>query len=138
MTSHSEQQGFTITELMVTLFVAALFTISGWQLYTVVTQRAIEAQRTSEASNIGYKVLRKHGTYGATMASCGASSDNVPISEDIPTLFTGSNIPDDNREVKLVRCNPVDGLPVNRLTVTVSYGTGDNKQEVSHALYVAG
>ena len=45
MTSHSEQQGFTITELMVTLFVAALFTISGWQLYTVVTQRAIEAQR---------------------------------------------------------------------------------------------
>ena len=124
MSARAREQGFTITELMVTLFVAALFAISGWQLYAVVTQRSIEAQRTSEASNIGYKILRQSSVYSASAPLCTSPATHVVTPPPV--------------SVEVKRCIPVSGLGINRFTVTISYGVGNDAQEVSHAMYSSG
>lgn len=51
-------EGFTAVELLITLFVAALFIISGYQLYAVATADSADIRERSLASNIGYKYLR--------------------------------------------------------------------------------
>lgn len=51
-------QGFTAVELLITLFVAALFITSGYQLYAVATADSADIRERSLASNIGYKYLR--------------------------------------------------------------------------------
>ena len=134
MSARAREQGFTITELMVTLFVAALFAISGWQLYAVVTQRSIEAQRTSEASNIGYKILRQSSVYSASAPLCTSPATHVVTpAPAIPTNTLPSPV-----SVEVKRCIPVSGLGINRFTVTISYGVGTDAQEVSHAMYSSG
>lgn len=52
------KKGFTVVELMITLFVASLFIISGYQLYQVVVFRGSDARKLSEASTLAYEVLR--------------------------------------------------------------------------------
>lgn len=54
----TRQQGFTAVELLVTLFIAALFIASGYQLYAVTTTDSANIRERSIASNIAYKYLR--------------------------------------------------------------------------------
>lgn len=122
----SRQQGFTIVELMVTLVVGALLVMSGYQLYTVVAGRIGEARRMSEASNIGYGILRKEG------------SVYMDITEDcdhprVNTVAVASSLP--NVSAKLSRCRPSPSISMIRVTSIVSY---DNPQkEVVHATYIS-
>ncbi len=132
MSTYSRRQGFTITELMVTLFVAALFAISGWQLYAVVMQRAIEAQRMSEASNIAYKILRQSGKYSASAPLCKTSSTILTPAPTVPENTLPKPV-----AVEVKQCSPVSGLILNRFTVKISYGLDNDHQEVSHAIYVS-
>ena len=129
----SRDEGFTVVELLVTLFVAALFVLSGWQLYTVVTTRSAEAQQESEAGNLAYSVLRGW-EWGAdeyvSAAVCSSSTTATSIS---PLPDTGS-LPSPV-DVKMSRCNPITGVNMNRIIVTVIYGP--DKLEVSHGIFVS-
>ena len=124
------KQGFTIVELMITLFVASLFIISGYQLYGVVVAANNEARAMSEASNIGYTVLREKSHYIAVSSPCTASSlPQEVVHRAVTTLPQPVTI-------RLTRCTPfVDTASVIRLMVTVEYGTP--KKEVTHAVYVS-
>lgn len=55
------EAGFTVVELLVSLVVGSLLLISGYQLYGVVSTVVGEARQMSQASNIGYEVLRREG-----------------------------------------------------------------------------
>ena len=129
----SRDEGFTVVELLVTLFVAALFVLSGWQLYTVVTTRSAEAQQESEAGNLAYSVLRGW-EWGAdeyvSAAVCSSSTTATSIS---PWPDTGS-LPSPV-DVKMSRCNPITGVNMNRVIVTVIYGP--DELEVSHGIFVS-
>ena len=128
-----ENEGFTVVELLVTLFVAALFVLSGWQLYTVVTARSAESQQESEAGNLAYSLLRSWewgANEYASATACTSSTAATPIS---PLPDTGS-LPEPV-EIKMSRCNPIAGVNMNRIVVTVTYGPDD--VEVSHGIFVA-
>ena len=129
----SRDEGFTVVELLVTLFVAALFVLSGWQLYTVVTTRSAEAQQESEAGDLAYSVLRGW-EWGAdeyvSAAVCSSSTTATSIS---PLPDTGS-LPSPV-DVKMSRCNPITGVNMNRVIVTVIYGP--DELEVSHGIFVS-
>ena len=120
------KQGFTTVELMITLFVAGIFILAGYQLYSVVLANSVETRYMGEASNIGYEVLRDDGgTYVATTNSCSSPSTSVvnkPNSLPAPTTIT------------LNRCRPFTDSSIIKVTVTVTYGP--HNQEVSHATYL--
>lgn len=123
----SEQAGFTIVELLVTLLVGAVLLMSGYQLYGVVTDRAGEARRMSEASNIGYEVLRREGSvYTAVTDSC-SNPERTPISRP------GGTLP--NTRIVLERCRPYADLDLIKVSVIVTYGTPERK--VVHAINLA-
>lgn len=121
----SRQRGFTIVELMVTLFVGALLILSGCQLYITVVDRTAEARRMSEASNIGYGVLRKEGTYKKLDADC-----SHPEVTNITRTASLQNL-----GIKMYRCRP--NMKVNSIKVTVVVKYDVPEREVIHATYVS-
>lgn len=52
------QEGFTAVELLITLFIAAVFLFAGYQLYTQVNKESADADKTAKVSNVGYELLR--------------------------------------------------------------------------------
>ena len=126
------KQGFTTVELIVTLFVAAMFVASGYQLYSITNTRSSEARMMSEASNVAYEVLRREGSYIATSSACTSSMTSGvsrSISRSVPTLT--------NPSIVLYRCVPVAGSPLLRVAVRIQYGASDARREMFHATYIS-
>ncbi len=132
-------QGFTTVELIVTLFVAAMMVISGYQLYSAVNSRGTNTRMMSEASNIGYEALRKFGGQSTTTVLCSAGShptQNVTLSQ---LGISDNRVP--NLSIQLSRCLPLVGSPVAvrekvmRVTAKVTYDSPT--KEVVHATYIS-
>lgn len=119
------QAGFSAVELLITLFIAAVFVTTGYQLYTVVIKNGSDASQRAVASNIAYDNLRRYSTQ--TTNPC-----TVVTPSPTPTI-------------------PANSLPSASITVTIDcpYGTSDGtsrvnvsvkyatpQQEVVHAMYV--
>lgn len=122
----TRRDGFTTVELMVTLFVAVLFILSGYQLYDMVSARSSSAREMAEASNIGYEVLRKEGVYKPVTSACSAPPEESVTRSDL-------KIPDVTITIK--RCKPFADSTLIQVTVSVKYGTP--QKEVVHATYLA-
>ncbi len=56
----TRESGFTAVELLITLFVAAVFLIAGYQLYSFVVQRSSDARNETRISNVAYDYLRQY------------------------------------------------------------------------------
>ena len=131
----SRKDGLTTVELMVTLFVAALFILSGYQLYNAVNLRAGNSREMSEASNIAYRILREQAIYDSsftkdTSSTCPSSSTLSPT----PTL-PANTLP--NPVVSVYRCYIGTDSDLQRVTVQIEYGNDTPKRKVIHATYVS-
>ena len=131
----SRRDGLTTVELMVTLFVAALFILSGYQLYNAVNLRAGNSREMSEASNIAYRILREQAIYDSsftkdTSSTCPSSSTLSPT----PTLPLNT-LP--NPVVSVYRCYVDTNSDLQRVTVQIEYGNDTPKRKVIHATYVS-
>ena len=131
----SRKDGLTTVELMVTLFVAALFILSGYQLYNAVNLRAGNSREMSEASNIAYRILREQAIYDSsftkdTSSTCPSSSTLSPT----PTL-PANTLP--NPVVSVYRCYVDTNSDLQRVTVQIEYGNDTPKRKVVHATYVS-
>ena len=131
----SRKDGLTTVELMVTLFVAALFILSGYQLYNAVNLRAGNSREMSEASNIAYRILREQAIYDNsftkdTSSTCPSSSTLSPT----PTLPLNT-LP--NPVVSVYRCYVDTNSDLQRVTVQIEYGNDTPKRKVIHATYVS-
>ena len=133
----NRQDGLTAVELMVTLFVAALFIISGYQLYNAVNLRAANSREMSEASNIAYRILRENSTHDSSLTR---SATVCPISSTLapaPTLPT--NTLPTPVTVSVFRCwlGESGVSELQRVTVQIEYGNDTPKRKVVHATYVS-
>ena len=131
----SRRDWLTTVELMVTLFVAALFILSGYQLYNAVNLRAGNSREMSEASNIAYRILREQAIYDSsftkdTSSTCPSSSTLSPT----PTL-PANTLP--NPVVSVYRCYVDTNSDLQRVTVQIEYGNDTPKRKVIHATYVS-
>ena len=123
--------GFTTVELLVTLFVASLFVMSGYQFYGAVSARSVESRMMSEASNLAQEVLAKAGDYASVTASCTATNQNV-TNISLASIGASSTLPD--LSVQVIRCQPIASSSIVRTTAVVSYDSP--AKEVAHAKYV--
>ena len=118
-TSLKHAGGFTVVELMITLIIAGIFIMSGYQLYGAVLARNTEARRTSEAASIGYSILRERGLYKTVSEVCGSGA--VKTEHVTP---------------RVEYCKVPNSVAVIRVAVIITYGTP--AQEVVHATYISG
>lgn len=131
----SRSGGFTTVELLVTLFVASLFVLSGYQFYGAVSSRTVAARSMAEASNIGHEVLAKAGEYRTITVLCtAAASTHSTTNINLSSLgITSTTLPD--ATARVLRCKPSSSSPIIRVTAIVGYGSP--VKEVAHAKYVA-
>lgn len=127
MTLHIKEAGFTAVELLITLFIAAAFIGTAYQLYSIVIDDSGSARARTQASNIGYAALRKYSPQATNPCS-------VITAAPTPTIPAGSGLSAASISVTY-SCPYGTSSATTKVQVSVKYGTP--QQEVVHALYVA-
>jgi prepilin-type N-terminal cleavage/methylation domain-containing protein len=124
------QAGFSAVELLITLFIAAVFVSTGYQLYSVVIKNGSETNQRAIASGIAYENLRRYAPKSTNPCTPLAPSPT-------PTIPTGTNLP--NAAIAVTYSCPYGsggtGGLVTRVAVSVTYG--NPQQEVVHAIFVS-
>lgn len=120
MNKPSLQSGFSAIELLITLFIAFLFVMMGYQLYSVVIKDGGEARAQARASNLAYTWARYYQDTAFGFACNTSGTSYVDGTKGILYIsITCPNAPlSDN--IRLV-------------TSKVVYGT--QQQEATHAIY---
>ncbi len=125
---HKSQSGFSAVELLVTLFVAAIFLIAGHQLYTTIIRDSGASRQKARASNLAYDYLRRYAATAPTTCASSTPVDNVeedPVPEGLVNVFT----------TVTYSCPQGSLTGLTKVQATVHYGTDGG--EVSHAVYVS-
>lgn len=127
--NYNKQFGFTAVELLVTLFVAAVFLASGYQLYILMTKDSGETRDRSKASNIAYDYLQQYKakatnpcTTTPSLATTSVPIDglsNTTVAVDITCPYSSATVPITS---------------VSKITVTIKYGTP--QKTVTNATYI--
>lgn len=125
-------RGFTVIETMITLIIAGIFLIGGYQLFAAVDARNSEIRRLSVASNIAYGNLRERAQYPTgSLPVCGSETDHrmsVPVA-------SGVALPEPVRSW-LDYCK-VPGSGLIRVVSVTTYGRDAGYGEAQHATYIS-
>lgn len=123
----SNSAGFSAVELLITLFIAAAFVATGYQLYSVIIQNSENAREQAQASNIAYNALRQYAPQATNPCSLVAPSPT-------PSIPSGSNLPSPTITVT-ISCPYGTSIGIAKVTATVNYG--NPQVGVTHALFVS-
>ena len=122
----AKQSGFSAVELLITLFIAAAFIGTGYQLFSVVTQNGESARQKAKASNIAYDNLRRYSPQATNPCTAVTPSPT-------PSIPSDSSLPNASISVSIT-CPYGTSIGLTKVTATVTYG---NPQEsVVHVLFV--
>ncbi|MBC7868584.1 prepilin-type N-terminal cleavage/methylation domain-containing protein [Candidatus Saccharibacteria bacterium] len=125
MINRNQQSGFTAVELLITLFVAAAFLVSGYQLYNLIIKDSGQTRAEARASNVAYDYLRR---YSATAASpCAVAT---PLNNYADTVTGLSAV----KVTVAITCPYAILTNVSKVSVTVLYNTP--QQTMKYSTYV--
>lgn len=73
------EEGFTAVELLITLFIAALFLFSGYQLYAQVMRNSTDANQNAKISNVLYEKMQtaSNAVTAANPGGCTSSNEGT-------------------------------------------------------------
>lgn len=138
MSNSTQQSGFTIVELLVTIIVAALFISVFYNMFLILVGINSNARNVAQASDLAYANMRRYPTAatvtgtGITCASPGGSGNLLS------TTGTDSNYPELGTVTETVTASYPYGCTavydVIKLVSVVTYGS--NSTKVSYATYV--
>lgn len=124
MKKTDRQTGFSAIELLITLFIAAAFLISGYQLYSLVIKDNSESRMQAKASNVSADYLKQYKSSATNPCTTQSPLTNAPIS--VAGLSSVS--------VTVSISCPYGSTSVSKISVTTAY---DNPQKtVTTATYV--
>lgn len=110
----NNQQGFSAIELLITLFIAGIFLVSGYQMYSMITKDGSEARQQAQAYNLAKLYLQNYkSTVGAT---CMTTPPPAIPTINVAGLTNPSLIPS-------VTCPYGSASPITKITVTLRYGS---------------
>lgn len=128
MTKLNYKQGFSAIELLITLFIAAAFLVTGYQLYNITLKDGGKVRSSTTAYNLANNYVEMN-KYVATN----------PCTVLTP-LNNSSVVVPNMSEVKVtvnITCPYGTASSISKILVTVSYGKGLNSNEIQTASYVA-
>lgn len=130
----SNESGFSVVELLITLFIAVAFIATGYQLYSAIVKDGGDARFRARASNLAYENLRRAAA-DTTIPCPSGSAVSTPASP----ANTGLDNPIITQTISAPQgCS--GGLWTNKIMkveMRVQYGPSTNRQEVTHAIYTA-
>ncbi len=130
-----QQNGFTAVELLITLFIAAVFLFAGYQLYTQVIRDGRDADKTAKLSNEVYKRMREAAasTTAAQPSGCGLESSSSVNDVDIAGVGKVTFL-------TVVKCPFGTTAPITDMfliTVSGTYVENGVTKKVEHATYAS-
>lgn len=130
MKKRIKQSGFTTVELLVTLFVAAAFLMSGYQLYNMIIKNGGEARSRVKAGNYAYQLLQQ---YKLDTTYIKNPCIPVPISQitSSPAVEGLSNVSASFD----ISCPYTSTKSISKITITVKYG--NPQQSVTETTYAS-
>lgn len=84
MTPATKQQGFTTVELLISLFIAAAFIATGFQLFSIVTKDSNEARLRAKAASIINTKIQEYSSLAKS--PCGPPPSAAVISIPVADL----------------------------------------------------
>lgn len=132
----NKQQGFSAIELLITLFIGALFLFAGYQLYSYVTRSGFEAARQSAASSIAYTYLRQNEN--TPPSTCTVSNLNSVMgctsTYPFPANYVYQGI--SNITITVSQREYLSAAPnVLQTVVTISYFDTYSQKTLTHGTY---
>lgn len=125
MKKRIKQSGFSTVELLVTLFIAAAFLISGFQLYAVIIKNGSEVRAKTKASNVVYDYLERYKSSATEPCAASTPLVNSPITVDTLSDVTIS---------VTISCPYSSTTSVSKVLVTINYN--QPQKTISNATYV--
>ena len=126
------QDGLSAVELLITLFIAAMFLMAGYLLWGFTVQGSAEASQSSIASNIAYDYAKQYRvTSGCTDTVSTPVVTPALVTNIVPSTTAG--IPNPKITVTASCPQTLNNLNMVKITSTVSYG--NPRKTVSHVVY---
>ncbi len=79
MINLNKQSGFTAVELLITLFVAAAFLVTGYQLYTLIIKDSGNTRAQAKAANVAYDYIRRYSPSASNPCVASTPVNNTAI-----------------------------------------------------------
>lgn len=124
---HSEQ-GFSAVELLITLFVAAAFLATGYQLYYTLIETTGQSRLRAIANNIAYDKLRFYSSQATNPCT---SKTNSTLA---PTIPANSGLGSPTITVTIT-CPYGTTRSVSRVYVQIGYGPASSREYTQHVIY---
>jgi len=122
-----QSNGFSAVELLITLFVAAIFLAAGYQLFNFIVTDSGNTRAESSVSNSAYDYLRRYSNSATNPCTAFTALSSQAVSID------GVDSP----TVTVTLSCPQTGTPsLTKVEVAISYGAGSTASTVKHATYV--
>ena len=114
--------GFTVVELLVTLFIAAAFLATGYQLYGAIIKDAGQTRAKARANNVAYDYLKRYESNATSPCTSMSPLTDLPI--------TVSGISASTISIN-ISC-PYAGAPnVSKVTATLKYNNPQKTASIS-------
>jgi hypothetical protein len=127
---HAEA-GFSAVELLITIFIAALFIGAGYQLYVAIIRDGSDARNETIASNLAYDYVRQYSTQVSNPCATTTPDPAPTVPSGAPYTSLGPA-----SVTASITCPYAAPSGTSLITVTVSYGSTTPQKQVQHALYV--
>lgn len=129
------EEGFTAVELLITLFIAAVFLFAGYQLYIQVTKDAADADKTAKLSNIVQERMRKQITTVTGQYPNGCSTSSPSTLNENQTVQGIGNV-----ALSIVTRCPIapsggSSTDLFQVTVTATYSENGQTRTLQHSSY---
>lgn len=129
----SDQQGFSIPELLITLFIGAVFVLTGYQLYGLIIADGGNSRAQITASTLAYQTMRQNQAIYARYCY-DKTSYSGPLTQTLSTANPG--LPTPFNIVLTVSCpyfstDPSKNSIITKVQVRVNYAD----KGITHAIY---
>jgi len=121
-----KQSGFSAVELLITLFIAAAFLISGYQLYALVIKDGGDARKQANASGASNDYLQQYKASATNPCTV-----QTPLTNQSVTVNGLSNA----TVSVAISCPYTAATSVSKILVTLNYG--NPQQTITNATYVS-
>ncbi len=155
---NADKAGFSAVELLITLIIAMMFIISGYQLYTFTFSRSISAGQDARASDIAYNLLQAYrrseipdeadteectphfvGDRDANDNYIGVNLNDIDPGQQLGTRDVTVTLASIQVDCPYKEPYTAVGLPglenLKRITTAITYKTGSVTKTVSYASY---
>ncbi|MDO4781125.1 MAG: prepilin-type N-terminal cleavage/methylation domain-containing protein [Candidatus Saccharibacteria bacterium] len=124
--------GFSMVELLITLFIASMLVLAGYGVYDAVLRNSRDSRLLAEASNIAYSLLRKYAA--EKTLDCPKSSFASQSLED-GERAQAAKLPQGGVEIK---CGvpPENNYLESGVAVLQATVTYDGGRKAEHAIYI--